>query len=350
MFFRIISLTLNQDSKENKCLLFAVLEALVFFLGWVPHALLFAHNFGPGICNLLVHLETRLIGCECLLEMFLRKGKPEERVQMMFIFDKLELLWTSLSLSGGDEDADYLYHKSLAQLLSLMGNLLVDLRNLATVPANYSVYLSLMLKLLQYPSVLIRSYTVPFWNNLLQHGCDTQALTPPDEFLRQLLTGIIEALTPISLDDDADDPLHIHLAEDFGEDEWEPFLVGYMSQLQTMARGIAGVSPTVSFRILAEAVNSFGNEQVTTKFTQIIKATFSGITTEVFQQDALNQATMYILQRLMNFSPGENSLLKQQQAEALFACSLYFHVNKEGVLHIVRKVSALGWDGEVRLY
>ena len=38
LFFRITSLSMSGQSPENHILLSAVLEALVAFIGWVPHS------------------------------------------------------------------------------------------------------------------------------------------------------------------------------------------------------------------------------------------------------------------------------------------------------------------------
>lgn len=76
---------------------------------------LFAQNFGIGICNLLIHPSTRMVACDCLLEMFSRKGKPQERLQMFFIFEKFDIFWNALQVKVDDEE-DYIFHKEITQV------------------------------------------------------------------------------------------------------------------------------------------------------------------------------------------------------------------------------------------
>ena len=130
LFFRTISLSMNSQTKENQTLLFTVLHTLAAFLSWVPHKYvymlslvntkvsryLFAQNIGQGICNLLVYPETRMIACDCLLEMFSRKGKSHERVEMLFIFEKMEIFMQALSVKTDDDEEDYTFHKTISQV------------------------------------------------------------------------------------------------------------------------------------------------------------------------------------------------------------------------------------------
>ena len=47
--------------------------------------------------------------------MFSRKGKPHERMQMLFVFDKIDVFHKALSVKT-DEDEDYIFHKEITQV------------------------------------------------------------------------------------------------------------------------------------------------------------------------------------------------------------------------------------------
>ena len=274
------------------------------------------------------------MACECLLEIFLRKGKPEERVQMMFIFEKMDLICSALKTPTGDSDEDYQFHKILSQLLSHIGCTLVELRTLVERPLHYQMYLEVMLELLQYPSILIRSHVVPFWNSLMQHGTLTALLIPSDKVLQTLMLCVIRALEPIDLDN----PFDEHLEDDFGENELEPFTKGLQKQFLRIIEFTASFQPELPLTLLANEIGDFGNAS-TAKYNLILKACFSGLSgEEVFQSETAAQAATHILGHLLKFNPS-CPRLQHYQAEAFHACILFIFSKPDVLPHIILKVS-----------
>ena len=254
--------------------------------------------------------------------MFSRKGRPEERKQMLFAFDKVDIYHKALSIQT-DEDDDYVFHKQLTQVLSVIGSLLIDLRAIADVPKDYVKYLELMLKLFQYPSLLLRSYTIPFWSNTMHHK-DVLKMVPPDAILRKLFTLIVEVYTPLEMDENATDPLHVHLEDDFAEDEFLLFEPKFRTHLGLLVESISSIQPNICFELLAQGVQHFGSSH-TSKFVVLLKHTFTKLTTEVFNITVVAEATQYIVKTLLDFSPGNSSKLWSQLTDCLHSCTIYFH-------------------------
>lgn len=186
-------------------LLLAVLNAVSAYVSWIPlkyeiaiccalvfdllisvYSFVFDGEFEGAFCRLLPDLELRIVpsfsrsitsnltsvqaAVECLLLLLGRKFKPDERQRLFNIFTYTNFLVESLSKSKLFED-DYQFHKRLGQALTLLGtHHLAALKGSTTkfFPPNYDTFLRLILTFGTHPSIMLSSFSLPFWIQLSQ--------------------------------------------------------------------------------------------------------------------------------------------------------------------------------------
>ena len=211
-----------------------------------------------------------------------------------------------------------------------------DLRTIADVPKDYNSYLELMIQLFKYPSILLRSYCIPFWSSVLNHK-DNLKMVPPENIINQLFTTIVEIMDPVKMDSNATDKLHEYLEEDFTEEEFILFETKFRNHLSLLIEYISRLYPSIPFKLLAQGVQHFGGP-FTSKFVILIKHSFQRQNTSVFKENLVEEATQHILKTVLEYSSGNNASLWQSQAEVFHACTIYFYHAPQGLMFTVKKL------------
>ena len=127
-----------------------------------------------------------------------RKHRPDERQRLFALFNHTTFFVESLSKSKLFED-DYQFHKRLGQALTLLGtHHLAALKGAPTkfFPPNYDTMLRLILTFGTHPSIMLSSFSLPFWIQLLS---DADVVRQPffAAFISELLKLCAEKLIKV---------------------------------------------------------------------------------------------------------------------------------------------------------
>eukprot|EP00026_Physarum_polycephalum_P001024 Phypoly_transcript_01025.p1 GENE.Phypoly_transcript_01025~~Phypoly_transcript_01025.p1 ORF type:complete len:1165 (+),score=182.52 Phypoly_transcript_01025:289-3495(+) len=152
-----------QTAKRSLHLVLAVLRTLLSYLEWVPLNFIFENNIHSALCQLIKEEGARLSACECLLVTMSRKCTQHERYKLLFPFEYLDILVGSMNVTTNDSEADYGYHKRLGQTLTFLGTNVLKVPSDKKLPSDFEKYLHVMLAFSNHPSILLSSYTIPFW-------------------------------------------------------------------------------------------------------------------------------------------------------------------------------------------
>lgn len=116
-----------------------------------------------------------------------RKFRPDERQRLFGLFNHTSFFVEALSKSKSFEE-DYQFHKRLGQALTLLGtHQLASLKASTTksFPPNYDTFLRLVLTFGTHPSIMLSSFSLPFWIQLISDADITQPFFAP--FVAELL-------------------------------------------------------------------------------------------------------------------------------------------------------------------
>lgn len=124
-----------------------------------------------------------------------RRFRPDERQRLFTLFNFTNFVVEALAKSKSFED-DYQFHKRLGQTLTLLGNHhLASLKSSSTksFPPNYDTFLRLVLTFGTHPSIMLSSFSLPFWIQLLS---DADVVRQPffGAFIPELLKMCAEKL------------------------------------------------------------------------------------------------------------------------------------------------------------
>lgn len=192
-----------------------------------------------------------------------------------------------------------------------------------------------MLKLTEYPSILLRSYVIPFWIQLLSIQ-DKKEIIPSNEILNLLFQLILSQLDPITMDENANDPIHIHLEDDFSKEEFSLFEVRFSFQLRKLITEITKIRPLITLQLVNNNINYFGGPD-SSKINEILKFCYAGISKEHLQNETISAITQNILAKVFTIND-KNPQIIQYQAEIIHNCSLYFHFHTDSIFPIANKV------------
>ncbi|GAM21676.1 hypothetical protein SAMD00019534_048510 [Acytostelium subglobosum LB1] len=164
-----------QDNNDtvNANLISTLLSTLHSYIEWVPVTLILQHKLDFIFCQLLKDLPFRVKAAEALLLFVSRRvGRPEEKAELLTVFNMLDRIVEAMGVTTSNHEADYVFHKRLAQMLTVLGTTHLGLPPKegppSPLPPNYHIYLQLMTQLLNHPSILLTSLALPFWSSLLK--------------------------------------------------------------------------------------------------------------------------------------------------------------------------------------
>eukprot|EP00127_Corallochytrium_limacisporum_P004883 Clim_evm27s191 gene=Clim_evmTU27s191 len=150
----------------------ASLDLITAFINWVPFSAIYNNRVIPLMCDILRESELRLRAAGCLMILFTRKGKTEERAPLLGLLDHLDLITSATAvdrtLDGRPipvEDQNN-FIKQLAQAMVNLGSMqllpLLEDQPTLSVP-NLQGYLELLLIIFDHPSMTVSALTLSLW-------------------------------------------------------------------------------------------------------------------------------------------------------------------------------------------
>lgn len=145
------------------------LDTLCAFVDWVhiDHV-----TNGPLIsilCKLIGSPDLRLDAAKCLFNALDRKGKNEDKKQLLILFEEKKLFDVISTLDMLNED-EYLFFKIILQcLLAMVSHLIACMVSFSVeVPSNFPLFLSCVMKFTRHPSVVLSQIAQTIWTNILR--------------------------------------------------------------------------------------------------------------------------------------------------------------------------------------
>eukprot|EP01132_Coremiostelium_polycephalum_P008052 gene8052-9906_t len=237
----------------NNHLISVLLNTFISYIDWVPAKVIFDHQLDMIFCQLIQDIPFRMASCECLLLFLSRKGRPDEKAELLTPFNKMDGFIQAMSKSSNFED-DYSFHKRIAQTLTILGTTHLGIYSKEPLPNNYNTYLQLMLQLLSHPSVLLSSLAIPFWLSFLKHN---EILTIPfiDDLLKQLLDISLSKFVRAGDPEKSSTIQSKYSAIDFGTTkEWSNFFGSIRNRFIEIVKTITLFKPEISYTFISNKV------------------------------------------------------------------------------------------------
>eukprot|EP01104_Vermistella_antarctica_P012756 TRINITY_DN3750_c3_g1_i1.p1 TRINITY_DN3750_c3_g1~~TRINITY_DN3750_c3_g1_i1.p1 ORF type:complete len:1124 (-),score=301.77 TRINITY_DN3750_c3_g1_i1:588-3959(-) len=177
----------DPNSELHQRMVLTLLKTLSAYVSWSPVDTLISSDLHSVCCHLLAVRPFRMAACECLLLLLSRKAVMDDKIKLLFPFNHLDTILSSLSsLDYLHDDDDYLFLKRMSQLLSIVGNVFVVVYQVAA-PATatttsgdtvfqaisktgqLSRFLDISLALLDHDSPTVASFAACFLDKLVRN-------------------------------------------------------------------------------------------------------------------------------------------------------------------------------------
>ncbi|GFW92917.1 exportin-5 [Trichonephila clavipes] len=162
------------------------LDTLCAFVDWVHIDHIKSGPLIPTLCRLLGCPDIRLDAIKCLRDVVDRKGKNEDKKELLVLFEKNKLFELISALDMFNQD-EYMFFKMLLQCLLALVSLLVNCiaQFSVEVPSNFSLFLSFVLKFTRHPSMVLSQTAQTIWSNIFRS---------PQLSSHELIIGLIPTL------------------------------------------------------------------------------------------------------------------------------------------------------------
>lgn len=175
-----VRLDKKEASQQHCRVVQVVLMTLAVFVEWVSVQHIFSQDAKllKSLCLFLKHDSLKMEASECLLQIVSRKGKPDERRPVLLLFHKepMSAIFEAAvhAVNGPLSEGNYRFLKTLTQVLTVLGSQLCGLWGKevdVTEPANFNIYLKVILTFSSHPSLSIYNYTNSLWGQMFRHEC-----------------------------------------------------------------------------------------------------------------------------------------------------------------------------------
>ncbi|XP_035229722.1 exportin-5-like [Stegodyphus dumicola] len=234
------------------------LETLSVFVEWVPVNHITETSLIKHLCVLLEDEELRTHAAQCLLSILDRKGKFEDRKELMLlVFDENSIFIPASAVDVVNEQ-HYLFLKVLCQMLVALGvnlcGVMAQFPNLE-VPKTFSKYLNSILLFSKHPSMVLSHQTQNLWMAIFRSPSISQSPTLHEIIPNLLLCEAEKLLKPNSpLEYDLESPtdcLKFDTEEDF-----EASFNRYRADVIDVIRFITKIQPKLSFSLGSSLLKS----------------------------------------------------------------------------------------------
>ncbi|XP_076867648.1 exportin-5 [Brachyhypopomus gauderio] len=249
----------------------ATLNTLAGYVDWVALVHITNENCHllEILCLLLGEPELQLEAAECLLIAISRKGKLEDRMPLMLLFNDVAMHYILSAAQSADgtgvtedqpertglREMRYTFLKRLCQVLCALGSQLCALVGSTAeveVPGNLSKYMEAFLAFTTHPSLFLRSSTMTTWGNMLRHEVLSKApiiVQMATKYLKATTTNLVKTGFPSKNDSPACEYARI----DFDSDEdFNTFFNSFRAQQGEVIRHACKIAPLEAFQIAGE--------------------------------------------------------------------------------------------------
>ncbi|EGC39753.1 hypothetical protein DICPUDRAFT_147419 [Dictyostelium purpureum] len=220
---------------QNVHLINVLLNTLGSYIEWIPSKVIFDHKLDHIFCQLLLDTPFRMGSCENLILFLNRKGRPDERIELLNTpFNLMEIFFNAIKNSSNFDD-DYSFHKRITQALTLLGTVHLNAYDSKhKIPTNYSGYLQLMMQMFGHPSILLSSLAFPFWLALLKVDLE---VSYKEELVKQILEIILSKFVRIGDPEKSDNEKSKFSQIDFATSkEWSSFYGGVRNRYHEIVK------------------------------------------------------------------------------------------------------------------
>lgn len=239
-----------------------VLSTLTGFVEWVSinHIMAEEGRLLQILCLLLGDPIFRCSAAECLLQIVNRKGKAEDRKQLMILFSEEALRFiyraatTPPPLAGPTDfhENHYLFLKKLTQVLTGMATQFCTLwgkdEASSTRPTHFNLFLDTVLTFTMYPSLTLTHLANAIWVMLFKHEqikTDSLLLTYVPKYVEHTAPKLIRVSYPHSRQSNG---MTAYCLVDYdSEEEFNVFLHRFRMDLLEGFRHATMVAPLVTF-------------------------------------------------------------------------------------------------------
>ncbi|KAN0014960.1 hypothetical protein ACTFIU_001281 [Dictyostelium citrinum] len=218
--------TTPQQTKQLIHLINVLLTTLRSYIEWVPSKVIFDHKLDQIFCQLILDVPFRMGACENLILFLGRKGRPDERIELIQTpFNYMENFLNAIKINSDFED-DYSFHKRITQALTILGTVHLNAYDdKHKIPNNYNIYLQLMLQMVSHPSILLSSFVLPFWHTFIK--VESLELSYLEEVIKQIMETMLVKFVRIGDPEKSDSEQSKYSEIDFGTSkEWSNFFGG----------------------------------------------------------------------------------------------------------------------------
>ncbi|EGG15791.1 armadillo-like helical domain-containing protein [Cavenderia fasciculata] len=247
----------QSQNQPNINIISTLLNCLISYIDWIPLKTILQHKLDFIFCQLLQDLPFRINSCECLLLFSNRKCKIEEKGDLLSTFNMLETIHKAMGVTSNSFEDDYVFQKRMAQMLTILGTTHLSYYSSIReqdrkLPNNYQSFLQMMLQLLQHPSVLMTSLSIPFWNAFLKNQDIIKPIDYMDSLLKELLVCSQSKILKVGDPDKQDQTIQSKYSSiDFGTSkEWGQFFGTVRSRFIDLTKLISNLSPEIAIEFI----------------------------------------------------------------------------------------------------
>uniref|UniRef100_A0AAY4D984 Exportin-5 n=1 Tax=Denticeps clupeoides TaxID=299321 RepID=A0AAY4D984_9TELE len=232
----------------------AALNTLAGYIDWVTMVHITHDNCRllEVLCLLLSEPELQMEAAECLIIAISRKGKLEDRIPLMVLFDDVAMHYIVSSAQSADGQ-HYSFLKRLCQLLCALGGQLCSLvGSHVEVPTNIDKFMEAFLAFTTHPSQFLKSSTQITWGTFFRHEVlskDPVIIQMAVRYIRETMTNLVKRGFPSK----NDSPSCQYSRVDFDSDEdFNHFFNSFRAQEGEVVRNACRIIPLEAFLISSE--------------------------------------------------------------------------------------------------
>ncbi|XP_028845932.1 exportin-5 isoform X2 [Denticeps clupeoides] len=252
----------------------AALNTLAGYIDWVTMVHITHDNCRllEVLCLLLSEPELQMEAAECLIIAISRKGKLEDRIPLMVLFDDVAMHYIVSSAQSADGavkcnksdslqpnetvgvvEQHYSFLKRLCQLLCALGGQLCSLvGSHVEVPTNIDKFMEAFLAFTTHPSQFLKSSTQITWGTFFRHEVlskDPVIIQMAVRYIRETMTNLVKRGFPSK----NDSPSCQYSRVDFDSDEdFNHFFNSFRAQEGEVVRNACRIIPLEAFLISSE--------------------------------------------------------------------------------------------------
>uniref|UniRef100_A0AAY4D9F0 Importin N-terminal domain-containing protein n=1 Tax=Denticeps clupeoides TaxID=299321 RepID=A0AAY4D9F0_9TELE len=258
---RLVSVHMFHLAKAHCRVGVAALNTLAGYIDWVTMVHITHDNCRllEVLCLLLSEPELQMEAAECLIIAISRKGKLEDRIPLMVLFDDVAMHYIVSSAQSADgavkcNKSDSLHFlKRLCQLLCALGGQLCSLvGSHVEVPTNIDKFMEAFLAFTTHPSQFLKSSTQITWGTFFRHEVlskDPVIIQMAVRYIRETMTNLVKRGFPSK----NDSPSCQYSRVDFDSDEdFNHFFNSFRAQEGEVVRNACRIIPLEAFLISSE--------------------------------------------------------------------------------------------------